>query len=40
LDLLELVEILDLRRRRGNFISEEAKFVAVCGQYGENFNGT
>jgi hypothetical protein len=35
---LELVQVLDLRRRRVNFISGEAKFAAVCGQYGENFN--
>jgi hypothetical protein len=36
--ILELVQILDLRRRRANFISDEAKFAAVCGRYGENFN--
>jgi hypothetical protein len=35
---LELVQVLDLRRRRANFISGEAKFAAICGQYGENFN--
>ncbi len=35
---LELVQALDLRRRRANFISDEAKFAAVCGRYGENFN--
>jgi hypothetical protein len=35
---LELVQVLDLRRRRANLISGEAKFAAVCGQYGENFN--
>jgi hypothetical protein len=35
---LEPVQVLDLRRMRVNFISGEAKFAAVCGQYGENFN--
>jgi hypothetical protein len=36
--ILELVQVLDLRRRRANIILGEAKFAAVCGRYGENFN--
>ena len=35
---LEFVQISMMRRKRENFVSDEANFAAGCGQSGEKFN--